>query len=119
MFYPLERKEERKWAKIFNSSFEVVVDAFKSKSLEMNYEQKIFKNTIFWHQKSITEPECMFCFIKDISDFNNVFSIFKHIKKYKPFLTYAIVHQKKDGETTYDIFRFSKFSYLEHCNRVK
>jgi len=42
MFYPLERKEERKWAKIFNSSFEVVVDAFKSKSLEMNYEQKDF-----------------------------------------------------------------------------
>ena len=41
------------------------------------------------------------------------------IEIYNPTFTYAIIHQWKEGEGTYDIFRLSKFSYFEHCNRVK
>jgi len=119
IFYPLERNVKRKWAKVFNSSFDEIIKRFSAESITMNYKQSQLKNIIFWKNEIDSKIECIFCFIKDVSDLNNVSRIFKYIKRYQPFLTYAIVHQKKDGENTYDIFRFSKFSYLEHCNRVK
>lgn len=118
MFYPLEKNAKKKWAKVFNSSFAEIVKRFADESITINYEQTQSKNLIFWKDKTNSKVECMFCFINDLTDLNRVYSIFRHIKQHKPFLTYAIVHQKKDGETTYDIFRLSKFSYLEHCNRV-
>jgi hypothetical protein len=61
----------------------------------------------------------MFCFIEDLTNLGSVRKVFSKIKKLNPIFTYAIVHQKKDGDGVYDIFRFSKFSYLEHCNRVR
>ena len=36
MFYPLERKYQRRWAKIFHSSFEEITEKFKEKASEGN-----------------------------------------------------------------------------------
>lgn len=120
MFYPLERKLERRWTKVFHSPFEEITEKFKEKSIEENYRQEVLQeNLILWQDTVDKDTTCMFYFIQDTMDFKNVQNLFKYIDKYKPFLTYAIVHQRKDGEGIYDIFRFSKFSYLEHCNRVK
>lgn len=120
MFYPLDRKYERRWAKIFKSGFEVIKEKFKEISIEKNYKQEEVKNNIIlWYDHSRNTVECMFYFINDASNLSSVYNCFKLIRKYKSFITYAIVHQKKDGENDYDIFRFSQFSYLEHCNRVR
>jgi len=61
----------------------------------------------------------MFCIINDLSNFSNIKNVIKMIEIYNPTFTYAIIHQWKEGEGTYDIFRLSKFSYFELCNRVK
>jgi hypothetical protein len=120
MFYPLERKYERRWAKIFKSNFNVIVEKFKEISQEKKYEQEEINNQIIlWRNVNEESVECMFYFIKDVANLLSVQNCFKLIAKYDVYLTYAIVHQKKDGENNYDIFRFSKFSYLEHCNRVR
>jgi len=74
---------------------------------------------VLWLDPVDSKAECMFCSIYDITDLDLVASIFDKIKKYSPVFTYCFVNQKKDGEGVFEIFRFSKFSYLEHCNRVK
>lgn len=120
MFYPLERKYERRWAKTFHSSFETISEKFKKLSVEKSYHQEEIDNhLILWRDPEDSSVECMFYFIKDITNFADPYQLFRYIDKYKAFLTYAVVNQKKDGEGVYDIFRFSKFSYLEHCNRVR
>jgi hypothetical protein len=119
MFYPLERSEERKWGRIFNSKQNIILDYFGEIALEKKYlQEKVDANKIIWKEKD-GSIECMFCFIENISDLESVRKVFSKIKKLSPLFTYAVVHQQKDGDGIYDIFRFSKFSYLEHCNRVR
>jgi len=88
--------------------------------MEKKYQQKqLADHIILWHDVEDSSVECMFYFIPDPMDLNRVSNLYKTIGKYHPVFTYAIVHQKKDGENCYDIFRCSRFSYLEHCNRVR
>ena len=61
----------------------------------------------------------MFIYIEDSMKMDSFIEVYEKIKKYSPTFTYSFVTQKKEGEGVFDIFRFSKFSYLEHCNRVK
>jgi len=119
IFYPLERKEERMWGKVFKSGIKNIFEYFEELALRSNYiQEKIDSNKIIWKEKD-NSIECMFCFIQDITKLELVKNVFSVIKRLNPVFTYAIVHQRKDGEGVYDIFRFSKFSYLEHCNRVR
>ena len=120
LFYPLERKYERRWGKTLNSGFDETVVKLQSLSDDLNFNQKVpEENTVLWLDTDDGKSECMFCLIDDITKLDLVTGIFDKIKKYSPQFTYAFVNQKKDGEGVFDIFRFSKFSYLEHCNRVK
>jgi len=119
MFYPLERNDERKWGKIISSETKNIFDYLKELAIKKNYiQEKVDPNKIIWKEKD-GSIESMFCFIEDITNLKSVRKVFSKIKKLKPIFTYAIVHQKKDGDGVYDIFRFSKFSYLEHYNRVR
>jgi len=120
LFYPLERKYERRWAKLLNFGFDRTAEELNSLSNNLNFNQKVpGENTILWLDPDDGKVECMFCLVYDITDLDLVVSIFDKIKKHSPVFTYGFVNQKKDGEGVFDIFRFSKFSYLEHCNRVK
>ena len=120
MFYPVERKYERRWAKIFNSPMETITEKFNEKAIAEDYQQAVVQdNLILWRDNIDANEKCLFYFIQDATNFNSFCKLYKYIDKYKAFLTYAIVHQKKDGDGVYDIFRCSPFSYLEHCNRVR
>ena len=120
LFYPLERKYERRWGKLFNSGFDQTAAELNSLSGKFNFNQNMpEENTVLWLDPDDGKSECMFCLIDDITRLDLATGIFDKIKKYSPHFTYAFVNQKKDGEGVFDIFRFSKFSYLEHCNRVK
>jgi len=120
IFYPLNRNEERKWARIFHNGFDALVEKLEPFAKEMEFDQKSVKgHYILWKYPVAGTHECMFCLISDAMSFQQVRAVFDLIEKFDPTFAYAILHQQKDGEGTYDIFRFSKFSYLEHCNRVK
>ena len=119
MYCPLERKDKRKWGKIFDSTFDEIYSELEKLAKVRDYIQnKLDNNKIMWKDKNDKTAECMFCIINDITNVDLIQDVFNIIKKYKPVFTYAVVHQKKDGDGVFDIFRFSKFSYLEHCNRV-
>ncbi len=120
MFYPLESKLKRRWAYLFSQEFKKIIARFKELALENDYLQEEREDRIIiWKNIGNNDVECMFYFIEDVTDLESVFQLYKNIQKYRAFLTYAIAHQKKDGDNVYDIFRCSRFSYLEHCNRVR
>jgi hypothetical protein len=120
MFYPLDRNEERKWGRLCGKGFEHILLKLQEVAEEKNYlQEEAMHQVVLWRDKDDSNVECMFCFIPDAGDLNSVSRIFATIRALQPVFTYAIVHQRKDGEGQYDIFRFSRFSYLEHCNRVR
>ena len=120
IFSASTQNEKRKWGKIFFSGFEVTEDHLNSLALKMRYtQQKLKNNSLLWRNTENNLPECMFCYVDDPTKVQNVSSIFQLIKKYNPLFTYGIVRQFKEGIGVFDIFRFSKFTYLEHYNRVK
>lgn len=120
MFYPLDRNQERRWGRIFDSEFKDVCAFFKEAAEKNNYEQKsIGKQLILWKDIGTPNVEALFYFVWEPSDLDQIQGIFKRIQKHRPAVSYGIIHQKKDGDGVFDIFRFSRFSYLEHCNRVR
>ncbi len=99
MFYPLERKYERRWAKLFNSGFKDIAEGFRELAEDKKYNQtEKSKNMILWHDPRDSIVECMFYFIDDPTDLDRVLNLYKTIKKHQPLFAYAIVHQWKDGE---------------------
>jgi hypothetical protein len=82
LFYPLERKYERRWGKLLNSGFDQTAEELSSLSNTLNYNQKVpEENTILWLDPIESKAECMFCLIYDITDLDLVASIFDKIKK--------------------------------------
>lgn len=82
-------------------------------------QEKGSSEYIIWRDPGTGSCKCMFQMIHEVTDLNEVREMFDRIADLEPALTYDIIHHRKDGEGIYDIFRFSKFSYMEHCNRVK
>lgn len=120
LFYPLERKLQRRLAKIFVYGFDETVNYLGVIAKDLNFTQKVIQEKfILWKYKNKTQIECMFSYVEDATKLDLFVKLFRNVKKYSPTFTYAFVNQNKDGEGVFDIFRFSKFSYLEHCNRVK
>ncbi len=120
LFYPIERKLQRRLAKKLISGFDETATYLNEFAKEIGFTQKIVEeNFIVWKNKNKSNTECMFYYIGDATKLKLFTELFEKINKYSPIFTYAFVNQKKDGDGVFDIFRFSKFSYLEHCNRVK
>ena len=120
LFESLKQNEKRKWARIFRDGLEILRSDLVQKARELELTQEIIdENYILWKNPKSGTNECLFYIIKDPAVFNELKDLVDMIEKLMPVFTYAIVHQRKDGENTFDIFRLSKFSYLEHCNRVK
>lgn len=120
MFYPLEKKTECEWARIFSSHFLIIAQKFKEICHNKDYRQEeINDQFILWRDPKDGSVECMFYFVMDVTDLSAIHHCFEHIKQYDVYLTFIIVNQKNDGNDVFDIFRSSQFSYLEHCNRVR
>jgi hypothetical protein len=120
MFYPLGRTAERRWARLFRSGFPAIEERFGEIASDRRYRQTgAGGDHILWRDPRGTGVEAMFYFVREAGDLVSVSRLFRLIRRYRPFCTYAVVHQKKDGENCFDIFRATPFSYLEHCNRVR
>lgn len=120
IFTTSNQTEKRRWGKLFFDGFQSTAEKMLALAEQKKYDQEIVSsNTIIWKNRESGTAECIFCYINDITNIKSVTTVFRFIKKYNPLFTYGIVRQFKDGIGVFDIFRFSKFSYLEHHNRVK
>jgi hypothetical protein len=105
------------WGRVFASPVPKIAEALAPFAERAGCKQKILKDSIIWQGRD-KNPEIMFCFIPEPSDLKAVRAVYGKVAKLNPILTFVIVHQKSDGIGSYDIFRLSRISYLEHYNRV-
>ena len=120
LFYPLDRSAQRQFARILSKGQKAFESHLAENARELKFEQEIVRDGfILWKDREAGTYECLFRLVDDATDLPTIKNIFDTIVAMNPVFSYAIIHQKKDGEGTYDIFRMSRFSYLEHCNRVK
>ena len=119
LFYPMDRNSSRRWGTTLKKGFDSWSKKLLDKAQEMDYSQAIIQpGTITWKDLKSGNIQCMFKYIKDPMVLSAIENIFKEIRSMDPFFTYVFLNQVKDGEHCWDIFRLSKFSYLEHCNRI-
>jgi hypothetical protein len=120
LFYPLDRNNSRRWGTVLKNGYDSWEKKLSELAEEHGYESKRWENseTIIWKDPQSKQVECMFQLITNPGSLPDVENIFKSIKQINPIFTYVFLHQKKDGNHCWDIFRMSKFSYLEHCNRI-
>ena len=119
LFYRLDRNAERRWGRALQTDFTRFLGKLQEKADELNYRQvNPQDDVIIWREQGAGSVECLFYLVKDATDIDKVSAVYDLIREYQPFFTYAFIHQRKDGDHCWDIFRFSRFSYLEHCNRV-
>ncbi len=120
LFFSIEKNLEKKWVKLFSTNFKTIADFFRELSKQKHFDQQeVNSDFILWRTPGSSTVECMFYFINNPSSLSEVYNCFRFIKQYNVGLTYAVVRQSKEGKDIFDIFRLSKYSYLEHCNRLK
>jgi hypothetical protein len=119
LFYPLERNESRRWGTVLKNGFDAWSGKLSGLAREKGYDILFLNNKgVLWKDPETDHYECLFLMIGDPSVLKDIEYIFKCIRSYEPFFTYAFIHQVKDGPHCWDVFRYSQFSYMEHCNRI-
>jgi hypothetical protein len=113
----IKGSKKNKWGRIFSLPLPRIAEALAPLAERHGCRQEVKPDHILWFGKS-KKPAAMFCFITDPSELAQVKRVYSRITKLSPRVTFAVVHQKSDGNGVYDIFRFSEQSYLEHHNRV-
>ncbi len=117
MFYPLSNAEQRKWAAMLSLSGPEYLSALEREALERGLQQTVVDGAAAWWDKEGRQLMLLFR-VSDSGDLDAVRGVYKTISANDAPLAYAFVHQKSDGEGTWDIFHMSKLTYLAHCNRV-
>ena len=106
-----------KWGKVFASTLTNISEELAPLAKQGKFNQVLKTDHIIWHGKA-DKPEVLFCFVADPSELSQIKKVYSRITKISPVVTFVIVHQKSDRVGTFDIFRMSQQSYLEHHNRV-
>ena len=116
MFYPLDRAEQAKWARILSLPEDEYRSALEDEALKRGLQQTVLGDAVAW---SDGEQQLMLLFrIADPRDLEAVREVYETIAANEAPLAYTFVHQIPDGPDTWDIFHMSKLTYLAHCNRV-
>lgn len=117
MFYPLTGAERRKWAAIVAQPEREYVSALEREALARGLQQRALDTAVAWVDRE-GRPLMLLFRIADPGDLAAVRRLYDTIAAHEAPLAYAFVHQRPDGEGTWDIFHMSKLTYLAHCNRV-
>ncbi|MBN2174350.1 MAG: hypothetical protein JW731_09470 [Bacteroidales bacterium] len=120
LFYPLDRNNSRRWGTILKKGHESWVNKLAELAAEKNYQQgtDLSGRNMVWSDPASGKAECMFRWVKDPANLKDFETIYSDIQVIEPVFTYIFLNQVKEGVHCWDIFRMSKFSYLEHCNRI-
>ena len=117
MFYPLSRREQRRWAGILALPDREYAAALAHEAEKRGLRQRDLKAAIAWLDADDRHLLLLFR-IDDPRNLEAVRRIYDTIAANDAPLAYAFVHQVPDGEGTWDIFHMSHLTYLAHCNRV-
>jgi hypothetical protein len=117
MFYPLSVAERRHWAGIVELPERDYVSSLEQEALARGLRQRVLGTAVAWEDDKNRQLMLLFR-VTDPGDLDAVRELYDTIAAHEAPLAYAFVHQRPDGEGTWDIFHMSKLTYLAHCNRV-
>jgi len=117
MFYPLGKRDKRRWAaKLALPECEYVA-ALDEEARKYGLVQRSLDDGVAWLDEDGRQLMLLFR-VADPRNLSAVRRVYDTIATNEAPLAYAFVHQPPDGEGTWDIFHMSQLSYLAHCNRV-
>lgn len=105
----------RKWAKLMNESLSEAQSQLAILAGQRECVQDQNDNILRWRNHS-GETEVLFSLYQDFPDLNDYLRLYKQIEKDNS--PVAFLFQRAQPQI-YDIFRFSKRSYMEHNNQLK
>lgn len=117
MFYPLDRTEQNEWAEIVQLPHADYVACLADKAQVYDCRQEVEEDAVRWFGKA-GNLELMLFRIPDPGNLRAVTAIYAAIADTECPIAYAFVNQRGDHRDAWDVFQFSRLSYLNHCNRV-
>jgi hypothetical protein len=123
----MDDQEAYKWAKIFNSPWESLVDGMSQRAKALGLSQEEKDSALVWLKDG--SENCRWLFVNDPSDpqdpesdiqaIRNVFNDEDNVRSPSCFVVVRQPDPSDDrGDIIFDIFRLSPQSYLWHFNRV-
>jgi len=117
MFYSLARELQEILSRAVRTSNEKFADILAQAAGQYGCEQIHEGNQITWLDED-GAIQAMFFRILDPRDPGEIRKVYDMMIDNKCPLAYIFIRQLPDGEETWDIFRLSERSYMEHCNRI-
>ena len=117
MFYPLKADAQNEWAEIVQLPVEDYVSRLKEKAQDYECRQENDGDTVSWFGRA-GALELMLFRIPDPGNLNAVRAVYDSIAKTDCPIAFAFVNQRGDHPAAWDVFHFSRLSYLCHGNRV-
>jgi hypothetical protein len=117
MFSPLEKVEQRRWARILSLPEAGYVSALEQEASKRGLRQRLADGAVSWLDDGGHQLVLLFR-VEDPSSLAAVRRVYDTIAVNDAPLAYTFVQQIPDGRGTWDIFHMSRLTYLSHCNRV-
>ena len=116
MFYPLSKEIQQTLAQTVRDSDEKFTELLAELARQSGYEQIRTVNGVSWTEDDAVQV--MFFRVTEPGDIDAIRSVYDTVKENNSPLAFVFIHQVPDGLGTWDIFRLSEQSYMEHCNRI-
>ena len=116
MFYPLSKEIQQTLAQTVRDSQEKFTELLAELARQSGYEQIRTANGVSWMEDDAVQV--MFFRVTEPGDIDAIRSVYDTVKENNSPLAFVFIHQVPDGLGTWDIFRLSEQSYMEHCNRI-
>jgi hypothetical protein len=123
----VDDQEAYKWAKIFNSPWESLVDGMSQRAKALGLTQEENDSTLVWLKDGKEncpnlDPVDRWLLVNDPSDIRAIRKVFNNEDNVKSPSCFVVVRQPDPsddrGDVIFDIFRLNPQSYLWHFNRV-
>jgi hypothetical protein len=117
IFYPLEKSEQDEWAEIVRLPSEKYLSRLADKAMQYDCRQEHSGETVRWLGRA-GNLELMLFRLPDPGDLGAVRALYATLAETNCPIAFAFVNQRGDHPDAWDVFHFSRLSYLCHGNRV-
>jgi hypothetical protein len=118
IFDGMTREDERAWRPALGGPPGRTVELLAAMAGRYGCTGEAEGELVLWRDEA-GALQAAFAYLPDPSDLAAVTEVHDAAARTGSPLTFALVHQAKDGEGNYDIFRLSTRSYMEHNNRMQ
>jgi hypothetical protein len=117
MFYPLDKAAQDEWAETVRLPQKEFLSRLAAKARKFDCVQEETNGAVRW-QGQAGNLELMLFRIPDPGNLESVQAVYQAIAEENCPIAYALVNQRGEHRDAWDVFHFSRLSYLCHGNRI-